>query len=154
MCRLCWLLSLIFATITFALVYMFVIKGQVVPSTDGRSAIVLSPGERDLVLSEMRGFLVAVQAITAAAAEGDTETVVKAARRVGMASQSEVPASLIGKLPLAFKQLGFATHKAFDQLAMDTEAFGDSSAAPAALGRLMQNCLSCHAAYRLTTEAL
>ncbi len=153
MCRLCWLLTLVFATATFALVYMFVIKGQVVPSTDGRNAIVLSPGERDLVLSEMRGFLVAVQAITAAAAEGDTETVVKAARSVGMASQSEVPASLVGKLPLAFKQLGFATHDAFDQLAMDTEALGDAAVAPAALGELMNNCTGCHAAYRLTAEA-
>lgn len=152
MCRLGWLLSLVFATATFALVYMFVIRGEVVPSSDGRSAIVLSAGERDLVLAEMRDFLVAVQAITAAAAEGDAAAVASASRRVGAAAQEGVPPSLMGKLPLSFKQLGFSTHAAFDQLAMDTEALGDTRAVPTALGQLMNNCTGCHAAYRLTTE--
>ena len=152
MCRLCWFLSLLFAASTAALVYLFVIGGEVQPSSDGRSAIVLEPGERDLVLAEMRGFLIAVQAITAAAAEGDVAAVASAARGVGMAAQTEVPAALVGKLPLGFKQQGFATHTAFDQLAADTEQFGDTSAAPAALGQLLQNCIGCHAAYKLTSE--
>lgn len=152
MCRLCWFLTLILAGCTVVLVYLFVIQGAVVPSRDGRSAIMLDPGERDLVLTEMRGFLVAVQAITAAAAENDVATVVSAARGMGVSTQTEVPATLVGKLPLAFKQMGFATHKAFDQLAMNTEAFGDTQAVPAALGELLQQCTACHAAYQLTSE--
>ena len=149
--RLCWLLTLILALATLSLTWLFIIRGDVVATSDGRTAIVLTPGERDLVLGEMRGFLEAIQAITAAAAEGDTETVVARARKVGMAAQAGVPASLIGKLPLAFKQQGFATHRAFDRLALDAEAMGDTRDVPAALGELMHNCIACHAAYRLTT---
>lgn len=153
MCRLCWFLSALFALSTLVLVYLFVVRGSVAPGTDGRVAIVLDAAERELVLAEMRSFLVAVQGVTASAAAGDAAGVARAARAVGMAAQTEVPASLVGKLPLSFKQLGFATHEAFDRLALDAEQLGDASAAPAALGELLHNCIACHAAYQLTVEA-
>ena len=44
--------------------YVFVIRGSVAVSDDGRTAIVISAGERDLVLAEMRGFLESLEAIT------------------------------------------------------------------------------------------
>ena len=46
--------------------YTFLIAGKTVTAEDKRSAIVLEPAERSLVLGEMRGFLLAVQAITEA----------------------------------------------------------------------------------------
>jgi hypothetical protein len=153
MCRLCWFLSALFAVSILALVYLFIVRGSVAPGTDGRVAIVLQATERDLILAEMRSFLVAVQGITAAAANRDVAGVARAARTVGVAAQTEMPASLVGKLPLSFKQLGFATHEAFDRLALDAEQLGDTSATPAALGDLLQNCIACHAAYQLTVEA-
>ncbi len=45
--------------------YAFLVAGKTVPAEDKRSTIALEPAERSLVLGEMRGFLIAVQAITA-----------------------------------------------------------------------------------------
>ncbi len=147
--RLCWTLVLILATALAATLYVFLIRGSTAPASDGRVAILLEPGERDLVLAEMRAFLQESQAMVQAGAKGDLPGLAAAARRVGVAAQHEVPASLIGKLPLEFKQLGFDTHARFDRLALDAESLGDAQQALAALGDLMANCVACHAAYRI-----
>ena len=69
----------------------------------------------------MREFLTSVQQITKGISENDMKLVVDYARKVGRAAQGEVPGTLMAKLPMQFKQLGFDTHTKFDQLAMDTE---------------------------------
>ena len=154
MCKLCWMLTLMFALLSAGLAYTFLIRGETLPASDGRTAILLAPGERDLVLSEMRGFLSAVQTITQASVEQDVGRAVAAARQVGMANQQAVPASLVAKLPLAFKRLGFDTHSRFDQLALNAEQFEDATAVLPELAELMQNCVACHAAYRIDPEPL
>jgi hypothetical protein len=133
--RLCW-----------TLVYIFGIRGATAPASDGRVAILLEPGERDLVLTELRAFLQASQAMVQAGAKGDLSSLAAAARRMGIAAQHEVPASVIGKLPLKFQQLGFDTHARLDRLALDAESLGNTQQALAALGDLMANCVACHAA--------
>jgi hypothetical protein len=148
----CWLLTLVFALISAGLIYTFMIRGETVPASDGRTAILLAPGERDLILSEMRGFLGAIQAVTQAGVDRDVSKAVAAARQVGMANQQEVPAGLIAKLPLAFKKLGFDTHSRFDQLALNAEQLEDAGAVLPELAELMQNCIACHAAYRIDPE--
>ena len=65
------------------------------------------------------------------------------------AAQGEVPGTLVGKLPLAFKKLGFDTHTKFDQLAMDADDLGDSKHALVQLSDLMHNCVACHETYRI-----
>lgn len=130
-------------------IYKFVFQGSVSDSTDGRSAIHLDPGEKDLVLAEMRAFLSSVQQITEGIANDDMARVVEHARKVGSAAQGEVPGTLVGKLPLPFKRLGLDTHNGFDQLAMDAEDLGDSDHTLSQLATLMQNCVACHAAYRI-----
>jgi len=65
------------------------------------------------------------------------------------AAQSAVPGTLIGKLPIEFKKLGFDTHLKFDQLALNAEDFGDNNQVLIQLSNLMQNCVACHAAYRI-----
>lgn len=152
MCRLSWILNIVLLALLGITLYQFVIRGSVAPSPDGRAAIVLTDAERNLVFSEMRGFLVAIQGISAAVVGGDVDGVVEHAKAVGMASSEGVPPALIGKLPLGFKKLGFATHRGFDQLALDIEQMGDAGLAQEKLATLMQNCVACHAAYRLTTE--
>jgi hypothetical protein len=149
MCKLCWAISLILFLAVVAMTYKFIISGTVVPASDGRQALLLEPGERDLVLAEMRSFLESVQAITAAVGREDMSQIAAAARKVGAAAQNEVPGSLVGKLPLAFKRLGFDTHKQFDMLALDAEELGDPGHALQQLSVLMQNCVACHAAYRI-----
>ena len=152
MCKFCWILSVVLLFIIAGLTYTFVIKGETVAASDGRSAIVLPEGERDLVLKEMRAFLEAVQGIIAANNKNDMQAVAKHAKAVGFAAQKGVPASLMKKLPLAFKKLGMNTHKAFDQLAMDAASLGDQSQVMESLETLMQNCVACHAAYRIDPE--
>jgi hypothetical protein len=131
------------------ILYLFLVRGSVAPASDGRVAILLPPAERDLVLTEMRAFLQATQAILLAANRDDLAAAAQAARAVGSAAQRDVPVSLMGKLPLDFKTLGFATHTAFDQLALDAESLGDKGQTLGALGELMAKCLACHAAYRI-----
>ncbi len=144
-----WALALIFAITTGLLAYTFLWKGDVVPSSDGRTAILLEPGERDLVLGEMRAFLQAVQGVLNTARTQDMTGVARAARQVGAAAQQGVPARLVGKLPGEFKLLGFDTHARFDQLALDAEQLGDPVHSLEQLAELMSNCLGCHAAYRI-----
>ncbi len=66
-----------------------------------------------------------------------------------MAAQEAVPSSIAGKLPLQFKQLGADTHRQFDTLALDAEQLGDPQHTLQQMGKLMNNCIACHATYRL-----
>jgi hypothetical protein len=130
-------------------VYKFIFQGSVSESTDGRVAVHLDAGETDLVLMEMRMFLEAVQQIVQGVNENDMKRVAEAARKVGRAAQEAVPGTLMGKLPIELKKLGFDTHEKFDQLALDAEDIEDGSHALSQLSTLMQNCVACHEAYRL-----
>lgn len=153
MCRMCWMLLSVVVLVVGAVAIKFMIYGNTQPSEDGRTAIVLSAGERDLVLAEMRSFLVSVQGITRGVAENDMALVVKYARQVGMAAQGEVPVELMAKLPQSFRSLGLETHQAFDQLAMDAESLGDPGQVLGSLQGLMNRCIACHATYRLDAVA-
>lgn len=144
----CWAAAF-FLVVLGALGYKLVVVGETAPASDGRSAILLTPGERDLVLAEMRAFLQAVQAISQAVSEGDAARAASAARAVGAAAAAEVPLSLMAKLPLGFKELGLSTHRAFDQLALDAEQMGDTAPIQAQLATLLNNCVACHAAFRI-----
>ncbi len=148
MCKLCWTAVFVLALISAGVIYKFVLQGKVAESSDGRTAILLEPAERDLVLSEMRTFLQSVQQITDAITHDDMERVVVAARKSGLSAQRAVPGSLVGKLPLSFKQLGFDTHSKFDELALDAESLEDPGHAQSQLATLLENCVTCHAAYR------
>lgn len=152
MCKLCWSISAILLVGLSLISYKFILTGAVTPSTDGRQAILLEESERDLVLDEMRMFLASVQKITKALSENDMKIVAEAAREVGLAAQQEVPGSLMGKLPLAFKKLGFDTHKKFDELALDAKDLGDPQYALEQLSTLMNNCVACHSTYRISNS--
>ena len=151
MCRFCWILVVVLLVVTGALVGKFVILGETRLATDGRTAIILEPGERDLILTEMRAFLGSVQGVLVSANSGDMQKVVEAARKSGMPPQGQVPDALVGKLPLPFKTLGFDTHRRFDQLALDAEQLEDNTHSLEQLGELMNNCIACHEQYRLET---
>jgi hypothetical protein len=148
----CWALLSVLVLISGGLIYKFIVAGSTAPSTDGRTAIIMSDAERDLVLSEMRAFLVSVQQVTRGVAENDMGRVSEYARKVGRAAQADVPASLMAKLPLGFKTMGLDTHQAFDQLALDAESLGDSGQVLSSLNELMNNCVACHATYRIEVE--
>jgi hypothetical protein len=152
MCKLCWGLLLVLLLFVAAGAYKFIVQGSVTPSSDERTAILLSDGERNLVLTEMRDFLLSVQQITRAAVKDDMQAVAQAAHRVGRAAQGEVPLTLVAKLPMGFKKLGFETHGKFDQLALDAEQLGDRDHILEQMAALMDNCVGCHAGFKLVTE--
>jgi hypothetical protein len=102
-----WLLVAVLGISTGFMAYKFILSGSVEKTDDGRVAIQLTPAERDLVLSEMRTFLDSVQQITQGVANNDLNAAAKAAHIVGRAAQQSVPGTLIGKLPLEFKKMGF-----------------------------------------------
>ena len=124
------------------------VTGTTVTATDGRDAIVMTAGERNLVLGEMRGLLNAVQEIIAAVNAGDMEAVKESALLVGMADAGNAPQELILKLPLDFKQLGFSTHEGFDKVALAAEI--GPEAVLESLEENMVRCIACHEAYRLS----
>lgn len=150
--RLCWGLVVVLAVVAAVPLYLFVIRGETVPASDGRTAILLTPGERDLVLAEMRAFLVALQQISQAVVDQDASAAATAAREVGAAAQQEVPYGLVGKLPLAFKRLGYDTHARFDELALNVEQFEATDQTLSELAAVMANCTGCHATYRIDLE--
>jgi len=152
MCKLAWSISFILLLLVGAMGYTFIIKGETVAASDGRSAIILAEGERDLVLGEMRTFLDVVQGILIAVDKDDMAEVAKHAKSVGFAAQEGMPPSLMKKLPMEFKKIGMGTHKAFDQLAMDAADLGDKGQVIKQLGELMQRCVACHALYRIDPE--
>ena len=149
MCKTCWLSVVILAVLLLGTIYKFVIEGSTRTSSDNRLAIQLTAGEKDLVLAEMRAFLASVQQITHGVSSKDMQLIATSARTVGLAAQQGMPGSLMGKLPLEFKQLGRDTHEQFDLLALDAEQLEDAEHSLSQLGALMQNCVACHAAYRL-----
>jgi len=153
MCKICWSIVVLLALISAGITYKFVLRGSVAESNDGRTAILLNKSERDLVLSEMRAFLQSLQQITSGMTTSDMTLVAASARKSGMGSQTDVPGSLVGKLPLAFKQLGFDTHTKFDELALDAEQLGDREHSLSQVNALLNNCVSCHAAYRFELDS-
>lgn len=126
------------------------------PSADARAPVVLGAAERDFVLAEMRNFMEVLRVISTAIADNDMKRVAATARSVGMAPQraeSAVPGSLLSRVakqaPPSFMKLGFATHSAFDELAIHAEQFGDHDQLNRQLGEIMGQCVACHATYRI-----
>lgn len=128
---------------------MMFVRGTGRVGTDGRTVIRLAPPERDFVLSEMRGMLIAVQDISAALAMVNPEAAAEAARQAGANSVGGVPVSLMTKLPLEFKQTGMAMHGSFDEFANAANRGESERLLTKRLSNLLGNCVACHQAYRI-----
>ena len=136
--------------ISIAVFAWFFINGSTTAGSDGRTAIVLQPTERDLVLSEMRGLLVATQGIVEAASKGDIAQAGKAAGKAGMAAAADVNPALMAKLPLKFKQLGMSVHRDMDEIA---RVAGEGEISADEILKMTANtlnkCIACHATWQL-----
>lgn len=148
MCKKCWSIVVVLLVLLTAVLLKFIVLGEAEKHPDGRMAIELTDDERNIVLAEMRMFLASVQQITQGVIDKDLQKISEAARSVGAQTQRSIPGSLVKKLPLGFKKLGGDTHAKFDQLALDAEQLGDEAHALQQLSALMNNCVSCHSAYR------
>jgi hypothetical protein len=132
-----------------AMAYKFIVLGSTERVDDRRVAVVLEPGDRALMLSEMRAFVAGLQQITDALSHEDMKSVAKAARAMGTPRSHDVPLALMAKLPLEFKALALGVHGGFDTLATDAEAVGKPAHTLAQLSGILQKCVACHASYEV-----
>jgi hypothetical protein len=142
-------IALLLWLVTIAVIVWFFIRGSTVAGTDGRTAIVLHPRERELVLTEMRGLLVATQGILDGANMGDMQRISKAARAGGMAGTAEVSPALMAKLPLEFKALGMSVHHEMDEIAKAAEDGKPAAELLKMTSGTLTKCVACHAAWQL-----
>ena len=124
------------------------------PDHDNRAVLKLTPGERVMILQEMRLFLDGVQKMTGALGKQDMQATAAAARSMGQIMVHELPPALRAKLPLEFRQLGSTVHRDFDQMAMDAESLKDVSVSLSQLSATLKKCASCHTMYQIQTPAL
>ena len=137
----------------------YLTSGQGVPPRadldgDARMPVTLTDAERTFIRGEMRGFLGHVQEVLEASAAGDAARLAAAARQAGMNGPEldHIPKALAFKLPLEFKKLGLATHRAFDKIADEAEQRRSTDGVPKQLGELMKNCVACHGTWRIVAE--
>ena len=154
MCKLCWASTAALGLLILAFVGNFMVTGATELSSDGRTAIVVTPAQREQVLGEMRGLLEAVQTINVANNAGDLNSVAVAARKVGKENMDPRSAEFSARLPMGFRKLGMDTHARFDLLALNAEQVESVEQVSQQLGVLTGNCVACHRAYRLATNEM
>jgi len=142
-------LALLLWIATITVFAWFFIRGNTTEGTDGRTAIVLQPAERDLVLTEMRGLLVATQGILEGANNNDPQKTSKAAASAGMAAAADVNPALMAKLPLEFKQLGMSVHHDMDEIAKAASEGKSSAEILKMTSSTMTKCIACHSTWQL-----
>jgi hypothetical protein len=116
---------------------------------DKREVLVLTPMQREHVLSEMRALLSGVQNVLGALAEDDMKAVANIARPLGRSMAGKAEDHLKGVLPQHFMQLGMAVHEDFDRIAALAESGAGSKAVLSELSRSMNKCQACHANYQI-----
>ncbi|MCP4010232.1 MAG: hypothetical protein GY726_12055 [Proteobacteria bacterium] len=146
--KILWLIIILLLAFSGFLINKFV-SGKVAPYEDGRTSVVLNKDERNLILAEMRAFLVSVQGVSQAISENNMDKVAELAFKAGMAAEEGTPGSLMQKIPLAMKKMGFGTREQFDGIAQTARTTKDATVAREQLDTLMLTCIACHATYRL-----
>jgi len=109
---------------------------------------------RGHMLANMRDHLQSLQAINAALAEGKYDDAASIAeKRLGMTSlEAHGAAHLAGFMPKPMQEIGTSMHRAASRFAIEAQnasATHDVKPALAALSTVMQQCVACHAAYRV-----
>jgi len=143
------LMALLLWVITIAMFAWFFVQGNTTEGTDSRTAIALKSGERDLVLSEMRGLLSAVQGILEGASQGDMNRIVHSSRSAGMAAAADANPLLMAKLPLAFKTLGMGVHRDMDDIANAAEGGKPAPELLKMASNTLAKCVACHASWQI-----
>ena len=119
---------------------------------DVRAPVSLTGEERSWLLGEMRRNVAVLQQMTAALSEGKSSEVGELAATFGSAAAAKDPSrppQLRQKLPAAWVALAIQLHKDFDGIAEAAASTEAPERTLARMSRLMQNCVACHAAYRL-----
>lgn len=116
---------------------------------DVRAPLVLTDGERHLVLDEMRNFLAVLQRITDALPREDWAEIAKAARLMGSGAANEIPPATVAKLPQEFQLLAGGVHTTFDVIALDAETLADPKHTLSQVSDMLNKCNACHGMYQI-----
>lgn len=144
-----WIAIALLLALLVGITYKFIIVGSTIQGEEGRTAVVLTAGERQAVLGEMRMLLESSQVIIEALANEDLAAVEAAARPLGSDAIATVDFALRAKLPIAFKKLGFGTHYAFDDIANMAKEGKPAKDIQLVFADTMHNCIACHSMYEL-----
>ena len=115
---------------------------------DKRVSLNLTKAEESNFLSEMRKMLSSIQGILAGIGENNRELIISSARYSGNRMARATPKSIKNKTPKSFKEIGGPTHMMFEELVIRAED-DDMETLTAFTGKLMKQCLSCHAMFKV-----
>jgi hypothetical protein len=123
-------------------------------SGDTRQLVNFPEPMRLHTLSNMREHLLTLQEINEALSRNAFEQAASLAeQRLGMSSlETHGAAHLAAYMPKGMQDIGTQMHRAASQFAVETQnasVGNDVRPVLAALGKVMQQCVACHAAYRL-----
>ncbi len=142
-------IALLLWVASIAIFAWFFIRGNTTAGADGRTAVVLQPAERDLVLAEMRGMLSSIQGILEGANQGDARRIIQASRAAGMAAAADVNPALMAKLPLEFKTLGMSVHHDMDEITKAAEGGAPMPEILKMTSSALTKCVACHSAWQI-----
>ena len=145
------ILAVLSILLNLGLIYFFIFKGETVTTTDGRTAIIMTPSNTDFVLNEMRDFLESVQQINEGILTNNAQKVIDAGKKSGGSVIDHAPKGLIKSLPIGFKKMGFATHDIFDEIRESAETDFNPKNTQIQLNKLLNNCTACHKIYKIET---
>lgn len=121
---------------------------------DTRIHVNFPPMMQKHMLSNMRDHLLALQTITAQLAAKQYDAAAETAeQRLGMSSLDDHSAKHMGKMmPKEMGTMGMGMHRAASRLAIvatDAAVENDATKVFGALSEVMQQCVACHAAYKI-----
>ena len=121
---------------------------------DARQLVEFPEPMRLHTITSMRDHLLALQEIDVALSKNDFDSAARIAeQRLGMSSLELHGAAHIAPfMPQGMQDIGTQMHRAASRFAVEAQnasVGNDARPALAALGSVMQQCVACHAAYRL-----
>jgi hypothetical protein len=124
-----------------------------IANADARQLVKMPAPMSEHMLSNMRDHLLAITEIQRALGSGEFERAAAIAeKRIGMSSLESHGASHMAPfMPKAMQEIGTQMHRAASQFALvaqETGADGNVARAIAALSKVTEQCVACHAAYR------
>lgn len=146
--------NFVFISISLGLAYILLFTGTelVKLPNDTRTTVKYAPDLRELVMSEMRDYLVVMADIQQGIADNDADKIYEAASRQGQASIDETPARLLKLSPLACKKMGFRGHHLFQAIADSAKTNYKPEVTIKQMADLTNNCEACHATYKVVVE--
>ncbi|WP_154048385.1 hypothetical protein [Thiomonas intermedia] len=126
---------------------------QAAPKADDRKAVHFPAAAKRATLAEMRAHLQALGDIQMALSRNEYELAARLAEnKLGLSSMHGDMYDSARYMPAGMRELGYAMHQSASQfavIAQDASVSGDLRPAIAALAKVNQNCVACHAAYKL-----